>query len=689
MASSNIIKEFLVAIGFKIDNQTLTRFSSTIEQATKLLAIFTSAAEAAGVGVTTAIGSIANSMEQLYFASKRTGAAVENIQAFAFAAGQMGSSAQSAQSSLESFAHFLQSSPGAINVVRSLGVTANDTSQMLMQLGEAFQHMPFYRALAYGQLMGLDYRTIIALTSGLGEFTEQFKKLYRAAGIDGEQGAKASHLFMNEIRETVKALEILAQKVEIDLVSSVGGDIRKFREAIIKNFGPISQIIEVVIKGIVFLADAATRMAVRFIEVLRGLYDWFSQLDDRTKSFLETIGGLVVAWKLLNSAFLTSPIGMLITAFVTLLALLDDYKTWKEGGKSLIDWTKWEPAIKQFQKGLHDVGDGISYIADNVGHLDHAVELLIATLLGTRLLRALGVFKLIQWITGIGGGAAAAGGAAAGGRGVGAAIGAGAARAGGILRWLGPIGAFLYGMWPSEANPAGDDPVARGTHPGPPGTPQGPYTPQGAAGGGGAGASLTGTARQAMQFFLSRGYSLAQAAGIVANLQAESGSFNPREVGDRGQAYGIAQWHPERQNKIAAQFGKPLSQMSFEEQLAALDWELHQQQYSGANTGSNAYDFGRNTSLVYEGAGGVSGDPSTEAGRRGMLAQQLYNESLGAGYGQGAPGGGGGGGGVVINQQTDISVHGTGDPFATADRVAQVQRGVNADLVRNMQGVVR
>ena len=40
----------------------------------------------------------------------------------------------------------------------------------------------------------------------------------------------------------------------------------------------------------------------------------------------------------------------------------------------------------------------------------------------------------------------------------------------------------------------------------------------------------------------SLGYSTASAAGIMGNLQAESG-FNPTVVGDNGAAYGLAQWH--------------------------------------------------------------------------------------------------------------------------------------------------
>jgi hypothetical protein len=71
-----------------------------------------------------------------------------------------------------------------------------------------------------------------------------------------------------------------------------------------------------------------------------------------------------------------------------------------------------------------------------------------------------------------------------------------------------------------------------------------------------------------------RGYSPAQAAGIVGNLQQES-SLNPTRWGDNGTSYGLAQWHKDRLSGLqdhAAGLGldpsDPVAQVSY------LDWEL-------------------------------------------------------------------------------------------------------------------
>jgi peptidoglycan hydrolase-like protein with peptidoglycan-binding domain len=89
------------------------------------------------------------------------------------------------------------------------------------------------------------------------------------------------------------------------------------------------------------------------------------------------------------------------------------------------------------------------------------------------------------------------------------------------------------------------------------------------------GVGETGSAREAVKFFKSNGWSTAQAAGIVGNLQAESGAnLKTDAVGDGGKAYGIAQWHPDRQANFKRAYGKDIRQAGFKEQLEFVQWEL-------------------------------------------------------------------------------------------------------------------
>lgn len=104
---------------------------------------------------------------------------------------------------------------------------------------------------------------------------------------------------------------------------------------------------------------------------------------------------------------------------------------------------------------------------------------------------------------------------------------------------------------------------------------------------------------QAMKYFTSQGWTKEQAAGITANLQQES-QFNHKASGDSGKAYGIAQWHPDRQAKFKKKYGKDIKDSTYAEQLAYVNHELTQGQEKAAG------DKLRRTKTAEQAAGVVS-----------------------------------------------------------------------------------
>lgn len=94
--------------------------------------------------------------------------------------------------------------------------------------------------------------------------------------------------------------------------------------------------------------------------------------------------------------------------------------------------------------------------------------------------------------------------------------------------------------------------------------PSSAYTPGGAS---------SVDVNSAMKFFMDKGWTKEQAAGIVANLYAES-RLNGGAVGDGGKAFGLAQWHPDRQAAFKQWSGKDIRQASPEEQMGFVHHEL-------------------------------------------------------------------------------------------------------------------
>lgn len=369
--NADVIKEFLVSLGWKIDEKGQKGFTDALASATVKAVALGTAIEGAATAVVAGVAKIADQMEALYFASKRTDASVANIQAMGFAYGQMGSSAAAAQASLENLARFMRNSPGAEGLLKGIGVQTRDvngglrdTTEIMGDLGRQFARMPYYRANAYAQALGIDERSLMAMREGVAGFSDEYRAMLRVAGIDSQEAAKQSHLFMNELRTLGSAFVILGQKIASSLAGSLSGNLRRFREGVVDNFQRVSEIVASVVKGILFLADVISTLSFRAMQVIGGIVDWFNSLDDGTKKVIIGIGLLTAAWKLLNSAFAASPVGRIVMLGTALLSLYDDYKVWKEGGKSLIDWSRWLPDIELAQRLLKRIGEQFTELGE-------------------------------------------------------------------------------------------------------------------------------------------------------------------------------------------------------------------------------------------------------------------------------------------------------------------------------------
>jgi hypothetical protein len=368
--AADTIKEFLVSLGFNVDQSGQKKFVDSIVGASLKVAELGVAIKTASTAVVAGVTVIASQMESLYFASQRTGAAVANIQALGFAAAQMGSTADAAKGSLENLARFMRNSPGASGLIQTLGVQTQgangqlrDTTEILQDLGKQFANMPYYRANAYAQALGIDEKTLMALRQGVGQFGDDYKDMLAKAGLNSQQAAESSHAFMNQVRSLGAAFVILSQKVGTSLAGKMSGDIKRFREGLVDNFGRISSIIERVVGVVLKMADVVSSLALRGMQAIGALIDWFDGLDSGTKTLIESVAALYAGWRLLNMGFLASPIGIIVALGAAILALYDDYKVWKEGGKSLIDWSKWQPQIQAAVAGLKDLGAELGKLA--------------------------------------------------------------------------------------------------------------------------------------------------------------------------------------------------------------------------------------------------------------------------------------------------------------------------------------
>lgn len=245
--STDTIKEFLVALGFKVDESGLKKFETGVGKATKVAATLGAAAIAAASAVEASMIKISGKLDQLYFSSKRTQSAAQNIEAFGYAVKQLGGSADSSLSSLENFAGFLRNTPSAESFLKGLGVNTRDGNGKMRENLDILKDVGVQMAklrdqgkqptvMAYAGILGIDEKTMLALQDGsLTARMEEYRKTMQKMGYNADDAAKKFHEFQQKgVGPLMARLEVLVDIIALRLL-------------------PIA---EAITKGIIWLADA-------------------------------------------------------------------------------------------------------------------------------------------------------------------------------------------------------------------------------------------------------------------------------------------------------------------------------------------------------------------------------------------------------------------------------------------------
>lgn len=376
MSNAETIKDFLVSLGFELDEAGEKKFSAVVAGVTANVLKMGAVVEGAALAVVGFTTKIADGLDKVYFASQRTGASVAGIKALGYAASQLGVDAASAQGSLESLARFIRNSPGAEGFLNRLGIqtrSANgsmrDTSAIFTGLGAKLSSMPYYRANQYAQMLGIDENTLMAMRKGLGGFGSEYALTAKKIGFNADTAAKQSNRFMTSMRNLTMTLGQVRDKIGANLANGLAGDIDALRKQLLDNWPKIEAVLMKVIKGILWAGDAVSRVLWRTGQAVGDVINWFKKLDPVTQQLIMLSGGLLLAWRLLNTAFLTSPVGIILSLGAALFALYDDYKTWKEGGESLIDWGQWEQEINAALEGIDELTKSIKGVGVEIARL--------------------------------------------------------------------------------------------------------------------------------------------------------------------------------------------------------------------------------------------------------------------------------------------------------------------------------
>jgi hypothetical protein len=591
MADTNTIKEFLVGIGFKLDEQGLRQtkrvlgeVTTAFQQLGHLVTSVTSLATRSFVrmvevvtgtsgGLIYAVERTAHSFFNLYFATQRIGASASNLMAFRYAGRQLGLGLNEIETQAQSLFRAIRTTPGIGLMLGGIfGVSPRDAQGRLRDTTETTLAIArkYYEAVRANSPLRFMYQQALASAGydeesmfrigqqapNLQRFKTEYLKRLKDAGLDPAQVAGNSTKAIQALNSVLATLEVVWDRIVADLMPTLQTGLGSLDKFLQSHIGEITDF---------------------FHKTVTGILDWVKSID----------------WQAIGEG--------IKTAFLWLISQ---------------DWKALGATLKELGSNLKAAVVWMTE-QDTLTGLSHFKELLIT--LAAAVVGLAGAFRVLGKVPMVFA----------------------------LMEFLGFVA--KHGMPGTEGFRPGESLTPQGATPETPseierqpgeswwgyqwrrakqrlGIGRSDYTaPKVPQLGTAEGKART---KQAMDYFMSQeggGYTRDQAAGLVANLISES-SLRTNAVGDNGQAYGLGQWHPDRQADFERVFHHSIKTATYAEQLAFVHWELMNtrrradERLRAAQSGGEA---GRAISQFYE----APLDPSgAVASSRGDLANRVARE---------------------------------------------------------------
>ena len=213
-SNSEVLKEYLISLGFRVDAAQQKKYDTSILRSKVNIGGLAKTVLGAMTATQAFVAIWARSMEKLYYSSRKAESSVGNLQAFSFAAKTIGISGEAMQSAIEGVARSMRLSPGLQQLVEGFGVkvVGRDKADVANDLVKALKKMPFAQAAGYASLFGIAPDDLLLWEEGVDKM-EQMAKLRKQmaadAGLDTEAAAKAGVEYSNQIREVEELFGIL------------------------------------------------------------------------------------------------------------------------------------------------------------------------------------------------------------------------------------------------------------------------------------------------------------------------------------------------------------------------------------------------------------------------------------------------------------------------------------------------
>lgn len=373
--SATVIKEFLVSLGFDVDKAGVSDFSSSIATASVQAAAMGAAVLGAAAAITSFVTQIASELDVIGDLSERTETAASAIDKMGYVADLTDSSVEAVNSSLEALNKNAGDTANGIGRAAKtfdlIGVNVEDangklknSADLMYEVGDAIKDMDKGKQQAVLGRLGIDKTMLKMLTQDVSALEKAYDDMDKAAGFSYDQAVKDAGALEDSQIKLGRTMKRLKQAIAVGFIKGIAKSFQTFNDLLIKSMPTIIRAITPIISIIMKVADTFIFLGGLVVQAVGWIIGGIMDLNDATNGLVGYILAAVVAWKLLNTTFLASPIGMIIALAAAIALLVDDFLVWQEGGESLIPWENWLKEINMVKDAIAAFGAWLQPYAD-------------------------------------------------------------------------------------------------------------------------------------------------------------------------------------------------------------------------------------------------------------------------------------------------------------------------------------
>jgi hypothetical protein len=386
-----VLEEFLVSIRYAKDAASEHDLLESLKKIGGSVAGVASAIVGLGTAVFELTKHFAELGDAAYFMAQRLGSTVADIDATAFAMSQFGVSTDEAKAAMEGLGAFSRSyGPIATNFMRNLGITATDTEGRMRQLGDFLRRQGFEpgKEGTMGYAMGLRWGHMLApgaseqalrgladphFQKTLNEAHEVQRHVFGIHGEGAEAEAERSRALdtitaqAHKMAETLSLFSFmfgaLSKQFSGNLFTAVQPQFERLFKTLEHWLPSITTALKVLAEVIGVVMSGINNLALGLDLIAKGV-NWLAEALDIAIPHMDGFG---VALAAIGVAAMANPFGIVVMSLVALLAVLDDFRAYMQGGKHLLNWEGLFAGIDEITKKITSFVDPITKFVSEKG----------------------------------------------------------------------------------------------------------------------------------------------------------------------------------------------------------------------------------------------------------------------------------------------------------------------------------